>query len=452
MPNLYGDGIRKELQNMANSFSIADLYQPDELSAQKERYKKAMEGFRNYYGMLNDNVRLFSAPGRTEVGGNHTDHNHGKVLAASVNLDVIAVVEPLEISKILLKSEGFTESVIDTNDTEVKEQEKNTADALIRGVVAGFKKNGYNVGGFKAYTTTNVLKGSGLSSSAAFEVLVGNILNSLYNKGVVTPIKIAQIAQYAENEYFGKPSGLMDQMASSVGGFVAIDFKDTASPIIDKIELDFSQFNHALCIVDTKGSHADLTPDYAAIPEEMKAIANHFSVDYLRQICRADIMLNIKPLREEFGDRAVLRALHFFDENYRVDKLVHALRSNDFPAFLDSIRESGNSSYKYLQNVFSVNDYKNQGLGIGLNVAENVLNRKGACRVHGGGFAGTIQAFVPNDLLKEFKMDLEKVFGGGSCHVLGIRKVGGCEVEKRTIDNEQWTIDNCGIACGDDLK
>lgn len=418
---------------MANLFSIADLYQTDELEAQRQRYEKVVDDYKKYYGGIGDDFRLFSAPGRTEVGGNHTDHNHGKVLAASVNLDVIAVVEPLDIPKILLKSEGFDESVINIDDLEVKDSEKNTADSLIRGVAAGFKKNGYKIGGFKAYTTTNVLKGSGLSSSAAFEVLVGNILNSLYNNGIVNAIKIAQIAQYAENVYFGKPSGLMDQMASSVGGFVSIDFKDTESPIIDKIEIDFSSFNHALCIVDTKGSHADLTPDYAAIPEEMKAIAGNFSVDHLRQICRADIMLNIKLLREEYGDRAVLRALHFFDENYRVDKLVHALKNNDFPAFLDSIRESGNSSYKYLQNVFSINDYKHQGLGIGLNVAENVLGRKGACRVHGGGFAGTIQAFVPMDLLKEFKMDLEKVFGGGTCHVLGIRRIGGCEVDKNSI-------------------
>lgn len=421
---------------MANSVSIADLYQPDELKSQRQRYEKAIDGFKKYYGGLGEKYCLFSAPGRTEVGGNHTDHNHGKVLAASVNLDVIAVVEPLDIPKILLKSEGFEESVIDISDLEVKDSEKNTSNALIRGVAAGFKKNGYNIGGFKAYTTTNVLKGSGLSSSAAFEVLVGNIFNSLYNKGVVNPIKIAQISQYAENEYFGKPSGLMDQMASSVGGFVSIDFKDTASPIIDKIELDFASFNHVLCIVDTKGSHADLTPDYAAIPEEMKAIASNFSVNYLRQICRADIMLNIKLLREEYGDRAVLRALHFFDENYRVDKLVHALKTGDFPSFLDSIKESGNSSYKYLQNVFSVNDYEHQGLGIGLNVAESVLGRKGACRVHGGGFAGTIQAFVPMELIKEFKMELEKVFGGGTCHVLGIRRIGGCQVDRDSVKED----------------
>lgn len=420
---------------MAKCVSIAELYQSDELKLQCDRYNKAIDGYKKYFGGLGEGFRLFSAPGRTEVGGNHTDHNHGKVLAASVNLDVIAVVETLDIPKILLKSEGFDESVIDINDLEVKDSEKNTADALIRGVVAGFKNNGYNIGGFKAYTTTNVLKGSGLSSSAAFEVLVGNILNSLYNNASVSAIKLAQIAQYAENKYFGKPSGLMDQMASSVGGFVAIDFRDTESPIIEKIELDFSSFGHALCIIDTKGDHADLTPDYAAIPEEMKAVAKHFSVEYLRQLCRSDIMLNMGILRDEFGDRAVLRSLHFFDENDRVDKLAYALKNKDFPAFLDSIRESGNSSYKYLQNVFSVNDYKNQGLGIGLNVAESVLNRKGASRVHGGGFAGTIQAFVPTDLLKEFKMEMEKVFGGGACHVLGIRKTGGCEVDKESLDS-----------------
>ncbi len=421
---------------MSKTVPVSELYGSGELERQKARYRKAIEDYKSYFGGIGDGFRLFSAPGRTEVGGNHTDHNHGKVLAAGVNMDVIAVVEPIEVPKIALKSEGYEESIIEINDLEVKESEKNTADALIRGVVAGFKKSGYQVGGFKAYTTTNVLKGSGLSSSAAFEVLVGNILSALYNNGGIGAIKIAQIAQYAENEYFGKPSGLMDQMASSVGGFVAIDFKDVDSPIIDKIETDFNNFGHALCIVDTEGDHADLTPDYAAIPAEMKAVAEHFSVEYLRQICREDVMLNIDILRGEFGDRAVLRSLHFFDENDRVDRLVHALKTEDFDAFLDSIRESGNSSYKYLQNVFSSNDIKNQGLGIGLNVAESVLKRKGACRVHGGGFAGTIQAFVPTEMLKEFKMCLEKVFGAGSCHILGIRKIGGTEVDRDSIREE----------------
>ena len=422
---------------MGNQIPVSELYPAQDLKDQRDRYRKAIDSYCEYFGGIGEGYRLFSAPGRTEVGGNHTDHNHGKVLAASVNLDVIAVVEPIEVPKIALKSEGFEESIIEIDDTEVKENEKNTSEALIRGVVAGFRKNGYSVGGFKAYTTTSVLKGSGLSSSAAFEVLVGNILNHLYNSGAISAIKIAQIAQYAENEYFGKPSGLMDQMASSVGGFVAIDFKDIESPLIEKIDSDFTSHDHALCIIDTKGSHADLTPDYAAIPAEMRQIAEHFSVQYLRQLCREDIMLNMDVLRDEFGDRAVLRSLHFFEENERVDKLSHALKANDFRAFLDSIKESGNSSYKYLQNVFSTNDIKNQGLGIGLNAAERVLGRKGACRVHGGGFAGTIQAFVPLDLLKEFKMDMETLFGSGSCYVLTIRKHGGVEVDKESLSEPE---------------
>ena len=418
---------------MGNQIPVSELYPAQDLKEQRERYRKAIDSYREYFGGIGDGYRLFSAPGRTEVGGNHTDHNHGKVLAASVNLDVIAVVEPIEVPKIALKSEGFEESIIEIEDAEVKENEKNTSEALIRGVIAGFRKHGYNVGGFKAYTTTSVLKGSGLSSSAAFEVLVGNILNHLYNGGSVSPVKIAQIAQYAENVYFGKPSGLMDQMASSVGGFVAIDFKDIESPLIEKINSEFESYDHALCIIDTKGSHADLTPEYAAIPGEMRQIAEHFSVQYLRQLCREDIMLNMDILRDEFGDRAVLRALHFFEENERVDRLSHALKAGDFKAFLDSIKESGNSSYKYLQNIFSPTDIKNQGLGIGLNAAERVLGRKGACRVHGGGFAGTIQAFVPLDLLKEFKMDMETIFGGGSCYILTIRKHGGVEVDRESL-------------------
>ncbi len=404
------------------------LYKEEAIAAQKARYEKAIASFKEYFSSKGENIRLFSAPGRTEVGGNHTDHNCGKVLAASVDMDIIAVVEPLDEPIAVIKSEGFDESWILLEELDVVESEKNTTNALIRGVAKGFKNKGLKIGGFKAYATSNVLKGSGLSSSAAFENLVGTIFSYIYNEGKVNPIKIAQISQYAENVYFGKPSGLMDQMASSVGGFVAIDFKDVESPIIENINVDFDSFGHALCIVDTKGDHADLTPDYAAIPAEMKAVANYFAVPVLRHLCKHDIVLNINTLRANFGDRAVLRALHFFEENKRVEKLVNALKRNDFQAFLDSINESGNSSYKYLQNVYSNADVKQQGLGIGLNVAEFTLQRKGASRVHGGGFAGTIQAFVPFELLKEFKMEMEKVFGGDTCHVLKIRPVGGCEV------------------------
>lgn len=409
------------------------LYKEDALEIQKKRYKKAIEDFKKYFSSDGENIRIFSAPGRTEVGGNHTDHNCGKVLAASVDMDIIAVVEPIDEPVAVIKSEGFDENRVMLSELEVVEEEKNTATALLRGVLRGFKDRGFSTGGFMAYTTSNVLKGSGLSSSAAFEVLIGTVLSFLYNGGTVDPIKIAQVAQYAENVFFGKPSGLMDQMASSVGGFVAIDFKDVESPIIENVDVDFDSFGHALCIIDTKGDHADLTPDYAAIPAEMHAIAEYFSCENLRQLVKHDILLNMNILREKFGDRAVLRAIHFFEENKRVDKLVNALKRNDFQAFLDSINESGNSSYKYLQNVYSNNDVKHQGLSIGLNIAEYALSRKGASRVHGGGFAGTIQAFVPFELLKEFKMELEKVFGNGSCHVLKIRPIGGCEIDMESI-------------------
>ena len=404
------------------------LYKAEAITAQKARYEKAISDYKAYFASEGESIRIFSAPGRTEVGGNHTDHNCGKVLAASVDMDIIAIVEPIDEPVAVIKSEGFDESRILLDELDVVESEKNSTPALIRGVAKGLKSRGFKIGGFKAYATSNVLKGSGLSSSAAFEVLVGTIFSYLYNEGKVSPIKIAQISQYAENVYFGKPSGLMDQMACSVGGFVAIDFKDVESPIIENVNVDFDSFGHALCIIDTKGDHADLTPDYAAIPAEMKAIANYFSVPELRHLCKHDIVLNINILRDKFGDRAVLRALHFFEENKRVEKLVNALKRNDFQAFLDSINESGNSSYKYLQNVYSSSHVEQQGLGIGLNIAEFALQRKGASRVHGGGFAGTIQAFVPFELLKEFKMEMEKVFGGNTCHVLKIRPVGGCEV------------------------
>lgn len=408
--------------------TLDEIYPESAVAAQRERYEKSAEEFRSIFGD-SEQLRYFSAPGRTEVGGNHTDHNHGKVLAASVNLDVIAVVEPTDDNIITIKSEGFPEDSVDISDLSVHENEKNSSAALIRGVAAGFKNNGLNIGGFKAYTTSNVMKGSGLSSSAAFEVLIGNILSGIYNAGSVSAVKIAQIAQYAENEYFGKPSGLMDQMASSVGGFVAIDFKNTQAPIIENIPVDFSSYGHALCIIDTKADHADLTDEYAAIPREMKAIAGYFSAECLREISRADVILNMGILRQKYGDRAVLRALHFFEENERVDKLVHSLKHQHFDDFLSSINESGNSSYKYLQNIFAVSDYTHQAVGIALNVAEHALTRKGACRVHGGGFAGTIQAFVPQDILKSFIVDIEKVFGAGSCHVLSIRPVGGTEVQ-----------------------
>ena len=412
--------------NISNG-KLTQLYGVNALVSQQERYAKAEKAFNELFG-CKDGVRVFSAPGRTEVSGNHTDHNCGKVMAAAVDLDVIAFVVPTDDGVITVKSEGFPQDEVNTADLVVSESEKNTSASLIKGVAAGFKNSGLKVGGFKAYTTSNVLKGSGVSSSAAFEVLIGTILSGLYNGGSVSAVKIAQIAQYAENVYFGKPSGLMDQMASSVGGFITIDFKDTENPLISSIEYDFAHSGYSLCLVDTKGSHADLTPDYAALPAEMKSAAAVFGKSVLREVDEADFRNNIGLVREKCGDRAVLRALHFFDENKRVDAAAVSLKCKDIEGFLDVIKASGNSSYKYLQNVYSVSKPAEQGMALGLYTAEYVLKGKGASRVHGGGFAGTIQAFVPNDMLSEFVRAEEAVFGKGSCHCLYIRPVGGTEV------------------------
>lgn len=407
--------------------TLENVYAKDKIKFQNERYNAAIEAFEAIYDIKPQ--RFFSAPGRTEVCGNHTDHNRGCVLAAGVSLDVIAAVIPTDDSSIQIKSEGFPMDTVDISDLSVKSDENGTSQALIRGVAAGLKKKGYTIGGFKAYTTSNVLKGSGLSSSAAFEVLIGEILNGLYNDGSIDSVTIAKVAQFAENKYFGKPSGLMDQMASSVGGFISIDFADPENPIINKVNFDFAASGHSLCIVDTKGNHADLTPEYAAIPIEMKAIAQYFNKEYLSEISKDDIIENYKTLREKFGDRAVLRALHFMDDNERVSAECKALESGDFNRFLSLVKQSGDSSYKYLQNIFASSAPDEQGLSSALYIAESILGNKGAYRVHGGGFAGTIQAFVPNDILDKFKSKIEKVFGEGSCYVLTIRPIGGTEIK-----------------------
>lgn len=407
--------------------TLDKIYPSDMLEFQKERYKKVAESFEALYG--EKPAYFFSAPGRTEVGGNHTDHNLGRVLAAGVSLDVIAAVAPVSDSNVIsVKSERFSTDTVDADDTEIYDDQKNTSAALIRGMSAGFIKNGHKVGGFKAYMTSNVLKGSGLSSSAAYEVIIGTILNGLYNDGEVSDVEIAKIAQYAENVYFGKPSGLMDQMASSVGGFITIDFKDKDDPVINSIDFDFAKSGHSLCIVDTKGNHADLTPEYAAIPPEMKSVAQFFGKEVLREITKEDVLENISALREKCGDRAVLRSLHFFDDNERVVKESAALNSGDFDEFLRLITESGNSSLAYLQNIFASSAVNEQGLTLALYLAKSVLNGTGACRVHGGGFAGTIQAFVPNDRLDAFKAEMERVFGEGACYVLSVRNCGGTKV------------------------
>lgn len=405
---------------------LKEIYGEENVAEQAERYASAAKEFESMFGRKPE--RFFSAPGRTEVGGNHTDHNRGCVLAAGISLDVIAAVAPTDDGIIRIKSAGFPMDAVDISDLDIKDEEDGTSAALIRGVAEGMKKRGYKLGGFSAYTTSNVLKGSGLSSSAAFEVLVGTIISGLFNDFGVSPVEIAQISQFAENIYFGKPSGLMDQMASSIGSFITIDFNDPAKPIVEAIDFDFSTTGHSLCIVDTKGSHADLTPDYAAVPAEMKAVAKYFGKDALRDVDRAEVIANIPELRALLGDRAVLRAMHFYGDNERVGKQAAALRAHDFRRFLALINESGDSSYKYLQNIFSPSHPNEQGLALALFTASDVLRGEGACRVHGGGFAGTIQAFVPDDKLSYFKRRMETVFGKGSCYVLSIRPFGGTEV------------------------
>ncbi|MCL2697598.1 MAG: galactokinase [Oscillospiraceae bacterium] len=408
-----------------------ELYPAMEIESKRGRFETAIAEYKKHFGEdTGKNIRLFSVPGRTEVSGNHTDHNCGKVLAASISLDIIAVVEPIEANKIVVKSKGFDENGVWLDNLDAVPEEKGTSEALIRGVAAGFNKAGYKIGGFKAYTTSEVLPGSGMSSSAAFEVMVGTILSSLYNNGMIDPQRIAKISQRAENEYFGKPCGLLDQIACAVGGFIVIDFKDAGSPIIGRVASDaWGSFGHDLCIINTGGSHAGMNDEYAAIPHEMRDIASYFGVGCLRQIARKDIELNTNILRKEFGDRAVLRALHFFEENNRVDKLIHALENRDFENFLRYINDSGGSSFKYLQNIYTSGEVKHQSLAVALNAAEYALGGKGACRVHGGGFAGTVQAFVPHEMLKVFKFNLERIFGVGSCYVLSVRGHGCTEVE-----------------------
>lgn len=419
--------IRDNLNNNLYNEKLLSLYVDENLiEYQKDRYNKALTEFSNIFD--NEEVEIYSAPGRTEVGGNHTDHQRGKVLAASVNIDCLAVVSKNDDFIINLKSEGYDSLSIVLNDLSKKDEEEGTTTSLIKGVVKSFADNGYKIGGFNAYVTSEVLSGSGLSSSAAFEVLIGNILSGLYNDEIVSPIDIAKYGQYAENTYFGKPSGLMDQMASSVGGLVNIDFENKDYPVIVPLAINFELFNHSLCIVDTKGSHDDLTFEYASIPNEMKTVCGFFNKEVLREVDEEEFYKNISKFKEITGERAILRAIHIFDENKRVDNEVLSLLAKDFEKFKTLVKESGRSSYDLLQNVYPTSKPTEQGLSLALALTSKVLKDQGAYRVHGGGFAGTIQAFVPNDLVKEYKEKIEMVFGEGSCHILKIRSVGGTKV------------------------
>lgn len=419
--------LRENIKAGKYDAAFAHIYKAEDIEAQKARYIRVSTEFDEIYGGDRE-VSVFSAPGRTEIGGNHTDHNHGKVLAGGVDLDAIAVAAKNDENIVRIKSEGYGMDVTELCDLSIHDNETSHSASLVRGVCAGFVKWGYKVGGFDAATANDVISGSGLSSSAAFEVLVGTMLNYLYNDGKVSPVEIAQIAQYAENVYFGKPCGLMDQMACSVGGFVQIDFNDPSKPIINKLNFDFASCGHSLCIIDSGADHADLTDDYAAVRGEMEGVAAVFGKKVLRDVDRNEFEANIAKVRKEVNDRAVLRAKHFFNENDRVDQQAAALNANDFEAFKALIIESGNSSYMYNQNVYTCKYPVKQAVSVALAMCHDILKGKGAWRVHGGGFAGTIQAFVPNDILPEFKEKICAVYGEKACYVLNIRPVGGTMV------------------------
>ena len=417
-----------EEKNLGDGFS--KVYLQSQYNEQYERFLDVLSDFGEYFDKNEEReVSLFSAPGRSEVCGNHTDHNHGRVLAAGISLDAIAVASKNDTGVVSIKSKGYPMDVISCDALAVDESNFGKSSELIKGILSRFKQLGYNIGGFDAATASKVLSGSGLSSSAAFEVLVCTILNHLYNDGKIDPVEIAQISQYAENVYFGKPCGLLDQTACSVGGFVTIDFNDPSKPIIKKVNFDFASCGHSLCIVDTKGDHSDLTDEYAAVRAEMEAVAAFFGKKVLRELDKQTVIENAADIRAAVSDRAVLRAIHFFNDDERVVKEVEALESGDFALFKKLTIESGRSSYMYNQNVYACSSPLSQPLSLALAVSEELLKGKGAWRVHGGGFAGTIQAFVPNEMLDEYKNTMNSIFGSDACHVLSIRPMGGAKLD-----------------------
>ena len=394
----------------------------ENIPTQRERAIRCADSFAELYG--DRDVALLSVGGRSEISGNHTDHNYGRVIAASISLDVIAVAAKREDGVVRVKSEGFPEDIVEPAAIDAPDEAKFfRSEAIIAGMQRAFLDAGYKIGGFDAATTSNVLKGSGLSSSAAFEVMIGNILNHLYNDGQVSGVEIAKMAQFAENKYFGKPCGLMDQTACAVGGFITIDFADPTKPQIEKLNFDLTGAGYALCITDTGGNHADLNEDYASVPAEMKSVAAALGATVLREVTRDRIVASIPMLREKCGDRAVLRAMHFTAENARVADQVKALKAGDIEGFFSGVLASGNSSYRYLQNVYTTKNVQEQGLSLALCLTES-CGFVPAWRVHGGGFAGTIQAFVPADRAAEYASYMEQVFGEGSVYILRIRPEG----------------------------
>ena len=420
--------LKTQIQNREFDNVLGDIYgtQEDILAKQRERYQRALTRYEELFGA--EKVEIYSAPGRTEICGNHTDHQHGTVLAASINLDAIAVASTGNGSEVEFISEGYSPIRFPIDELDVTEDTKGTTTALIKGVIKGMQDRGYRTGSFKAYVTSDVLSGSGLSSSAALESVIGTILSGLYNDMTVSPVDIAIIGQYAENVYFGKPSGLMDQIACSVGDFVHIDFADPVKPVVTKINFDITSEGYRLCIVDTKGSHANLTDDYAAITTDMREVSRFFGKQYLNEITMDEFIAAMPKLYGKVGDRCVLRAFHYLTEVERVSRAAAALKEKRFADFLEVIRESGNSSYRYLQNVYSNKYEQTQPVPTTLMLSEYYLKDNGVCRVHGGGFAGTIQAFVRKEAVADYKNFIEGILGEGTCHVLSIRKQGGIRV------------------------
>ena len=417
---------KQELSDGVHAARLASLYccAPAETASEAARYAAVLDGLEKTFGSHAE-AGLYSAPGRTEIGGNHTDHQHGRVLAGSVNIDMIAAAAPNDKNQLRVQSEGYDLCVIDLNDLEARKEEENTTAALLRGECAAFTQRGAKLAGLDVYVSSNVPKGSGVSSSAAFEVLIGVILNDCFMAEKVSPIAIAQIGQWAENVYFGKPCGLMDQMASSVGNIITIDFASPAKPVVEPVAVDFSKAGLALCILDSGADHADLTDEYAAIPAECRAVAAVCGGEVLRDVPFETFIAKLPECRKQCGDRAVLRAFHIYADNDRVAKQVAALREGDFTTFLNLVGESGQSSWEYLQNVIPAGYKEHQEVAVTIAAAKHFLGGKGAVRVHGGGFAGTVQAFVPVELLAGFKANMEAILGEGRCHVLSIRPEGG---------------------------
>ena len=421
---------KKELNTEEYTKKLEYIYSctESETDYYKQRYYEVLDGLCENFGEKED-IRLFSAPGRTEIGGNHTDHQHGCVLAASLNLDIVGAVSKNGTNKVRVLSKGYTMDVIDLNDLEINEKEYDKAISLIRGILRRFKDLGYKLEGFDAYTISSVLKGSGMSSSAAFEVLIGTILSKMFANDEVDAVEIAKISKYAEHVYYNKPSGLMDQMASSVGNVVSIDFKSEENPVVKRVDFNFAKCGYSLCIIDSGANHADLTDEYAAVTREMRKISDCFGKEYLRDVDESEFYKNIADVRQKVqNDRAVLRAMHYFDDTKRAVEEANALSCGDFNKFLKLITDSGLSSFTCLQNIYASGHTDEQAVSLTLAMCKRLLNGKGAYRVHGGGFAGTVQAFVPNKILTEFKDGIEALLGKGMCHILSIRPIGGCEL------------------------